>query len=65
MILSGNTLSIILIVIVSILSTILILGLLISYIYKRRKGLPTGDCAYCHVNKDKIIKQYHKKYAKK
>ncbi len=35
------------------------------YIYKKFKHLPTGDCAYCSFNnKNKLLKEYHKKYGK-
>ena len=35
-----------------------------TYIYKRVHHLPTGDCACCHKNTKKLLKQYHKKYDK-
>ena len=31
-----------------------------SYVYKRKHNLPTGDCAACHINVKKILKEYHK-----
>ena len=40
--------------------------LIIRYIYKKAKGLPTGECACC-ANKKKgnnLLKQYNKKYHK-
>ncbi len=55
----------ILIILVSVTSITFISFLLGRYIYKRAHNLPTGDCAYCAVNKDKLLKQYRKKYAKK
>lgn len=59
---SGETVSIILAV-VSILFSLALIGSLVgSYVYKRSHNLPTGDCAYCHANKDKILKEYRKKY---
>ena len=59
---SGDTLSIWLAVIVAAVCVIFIGSLIGSYIYRRKHNLPTGDCAYCHANKNKILKEYHKKY---
>ena len=55
----------ILVTIVSVSSIAFISFLLGRYIYKRAHGLPTGDCACCTINKNKLLKQYRKKYAKK
>ena len=30
------------------------------YIYKKVKGLPTGECAYCHKGSKRLLKEYHK-----
>ena len=30
------------------------------YIYRKIKGLPTGECAYCHKSTKKLLKEYHK-----
>lgn len=30
------------------------------YIYRKVKGLPTGDCAMCHKSTKKLLKEYHK-----
>ena len=54
--------SIVLIIIVSLLSIGFIAFLLGRYFYRLKHGLPVGECAYCHTNKDKILKQYHKKF---
>ena len=35
-----------------------------AYIYKRVHHMPTGDCACCHTNSKKLLKQYRKKYGK-
>ena len=35
-----------------------------TYIYKRIHHMPTGDCACCHANTKKLLKQYRKKYGK-
>ena len=41
------------------------IGLFSSYIYKKVKGLPTGECAYCHKGTSRLLKEYHKMYSKK
>ena len=41
------------------------IGLISSYIYKKAKGLPTGECAYCHKGASRLLKEYHKMYSKK
>ena len=52
--------------IIVIISIIAFFGALIGrYIYKKVHHIPTGDCACCKANKNKILKEYHKKYAKK
>ena len=34
-----------------------------SYIYKKLHHIPTGECACCaQGKKNKLLKQYHKKY---
>ena len=30
------------------------------YIYRKIKGLPTGECACCHKSKKQLLKEYHK-----
>ena len=55
----------ILIVLTTTFSLALILFLLGRYIYKRSHNMPTGDCAYCKVGVNKLLKQYRKKYAHK
>ena len=30
------------------------------YIYKKIKGLPTGECACCHKSTKQLLKEYHK-----
>ena len=52
--------------IVVIVSVVLFfIGLISSYIYKSVKGLPTGECAYCHKGASRLLKEYHKMYSKK
>ena len=35
------------------------------YIYKKVKGLPTGECACCHKSTKQLLKEYHKCYCTK
>lgn len=45
--------------------TVIFLGVIIGiYIYKKVHHLPTGECECCHTSKNKLVKQYHKKYQK-
>ena len=41
------------------------MALIGRYIYRKVKGLPTGDCAYCHKNSKKLLKEYRKCYCTK
>ena len=52
--------------ILTIILCILILGGIIGrYIYKKIKGLPTGECACCKSSKtNRLLKEYRKKYGK-
>ena len=34
--------------------------LISRYIYRKVKGLPTGECACCHKSTKKLLKEYHK-----
>ena len=34
-------------------------------IYKKIKKLPSGECACCHSNSKRLLKNYRKKYGKK
>ena len=52
------------IVVISIV-ILFFVGLVSSYIYKRVKRLPTGDCACCHKGASRLLKEYHKMYSKK
>ena len=33
------------------------------YIYKKAHHLPVGECACCHKNTKKMLKEYHKCYS--
>jgi len=52
-------------IVVIVAVVIFLSALLISYIYKRVHNIPTGDCAECRKGTAKLLKEYHKKYAKK
>ena len=58
-----NTLWIEILVVVLTLSFLLFL--LGRYIYKKKKGLPTGECACCAKKGKNLLNQYHKCYCKK
>ena len=52
------------IVVISIV-VLFFVGLICSHIYKKAKGLPTGDCVYCHKGASRLLKEYRKTYSKK
>lgn len=33
-----------------------------SSIYRKKKGLPTGECRYCHPRKKGLLEEYRDKY---
>ena len=51
-------------VLVLVLAALFVAAILGTYIYKRVHHMPTGDCASCHTNTKKLLKQYRKKYGK-
>ena len=56
-----NEVQILILEIVVITIVILFFAALIGrYLYRKVKGLPTGDCAYCHKSAKKLLKEYHK-----
>lgn len=58
-----NTLWIeILVVVITLAFFLLLLG---RYIYKKKKGLPVGECASCALKGKTLLNQYHKCYCKK
>lgn len=57
---SEQALSILLAIICTLISLGLIGYLVGSYVYKRKHNLPTGDCACCHINTKRLLKQYRK-----
>ncbi len=42
-----------------------LLYLLLRYLYRKKKGLPVGECAECSSKKDWLVKEYRKKYSTK
>lgn len=52
----------ILLIIAAVVFVFLVFG---REIYKKKKNLPTGECAYCHSKSKKLLKDYRKKYEKK
>lgn len=58
-----STLWIEIIVVVLVLSFLLFL--LVRHLYRKRKGLPTGECACCQNKGKNLVKQYHKCCCKK
>lgn len=56
-----NSLSIFLIVLIG-----MVIATISGYIlYKRAKNEKTSECSSCHLNGEKLIKQYHKKYCQR
>ena len=51
------------VVIISVI--VFFIALIANYIYKKAKGIPTGDCAECHKGSKKLLQEYHKLYPKK
>lgn len=47
------------VIVLTILFLVAVIG---TYIYRKAKGLPTGECACCQKNKNDLVKKYHKKY---
>ena len=53
-----NTIWIEILVLVSVVG--FIIAMISVYIYKKMHHLPTGECACCHKDKKKLIKEYRK-----
>ncbi|MFA7032935.1 MAG: hypothetical protein WC201_05195 [Bacilli bacterium] len=52
--------------IIVIIISVIIVGTVIGvFIYKKIKGLPTGECGECRKGTKKLLKKYHKMYQKK
>lgn len=52
-------------IIVIVAASAIVLSVLGTYIYKKVKHLPTGECASCATKGNKLLKEYNKKYKKK
>lgn len=53
----------ILLAILTVLFCLSLFGYLIgSYLYKKAHHLPNGDCAYCAKTKNRLLKDYRKRY---
>ena len=54
---------------IEIVALVAIIGFLSTifgvYLYKKAHHLPTGECACCHKNKKKMLKEYHRYYSSK
>ena len=51
-------------IIVIICCVLIVGGVVTSYIYKKIKKIPTGECGYCSKKRNNLVKDYHKKYRK-
>lgn len=52
-------------IIVIIAAAAIVLSVIGTYIYKKVKRLPTGECASCSTKGSGLLKEYNKKYKKK
>ncbi|MEA5061106.1 MAG: hypothetical protein VB015_01645 [Erysipelotrichaceae bacterium] len=52
-------------IIVIVVAASIVLGVLGTFIYKKIKHLPTGECSSCSVKGNNLLSQYRKKYKKK
>ena len=57
-----NTIWIEIVVLLAVISFLLFL--FIRYFYRKKNGLPTGECACCSKKGKGLIKAYHKTYKK-
>ena len=56
-----NEVQVLLIEIAVIVTVIAFFSFIIGrYVYRKIKGLPTGECACCHKSSKKLLKEYHK-----
>lgn len=50
-------------IIVIAFTTLFVVSVIGTYVYKKVKHLPTGGCAECHsISGKKLVKEYHKTY---
>lgn len=52
-------------IIVIVISILIVLAVLGVHIYKKKKGLPTGECAQCAKGSKYLLKKYKKMYKNK
>lgn len=57
-----NTLWIEIIVVIAV--TIFLGALFGRYLYRKKRGLPTGECACCSHSKSNLVEKYHKYHSK-
>ena len=54
---------------IEILALVFIVAFIVTmigiYAYKKTHNIPTGECACCHTNGKKLVKEYHKCYSSK
>lgn len=52
-------------IIVIVAASAIVLGVIGTFIYKKIKRLPTGECASCSSKGTSLLKKYRKKFKKK
>lgn len=52
-------------IIVIVVASAIVLGVFGTFVYKKIKGRPTGECASCGTKGNKLLSKYRKKYKKK
>lgn len=50
--------------IIIVVSVVIVASVIGVYVYKKTKGLPTGECSCCANKGKKFVKAYRKKYTK-
>ena len=51
-------------IIIVVLTISFLLFIIGRHFYRKKKGLPTGECACCQNKGKTLVKNYHKKYCK-
>ncbi len=49
-------------IIVIVITSLIVIGVIGNYVYRKIKHLPTGECACCKNKYNSILRKYHKKY---
>ncbi|HBS10832.1 MAG TPA: hypothetical protein DEA28_03870 [Firmicutes bacterium] len=52
-------------ILIIVITVLIVLGIISSYVYKKIKGIPTNDCGECANKGNALVKAYNKKYHKK